>query len=125
MAARSAAHSEPVPESRRQADLAEVDLVRQYQFENARQLAKNRWLLSPTGRWGRPRLGIVVLANWKPNTGHASSTLSVSNNAFDVWTTDLLNGGQERPLVSERFETVVEEHAVAAVARLFLERQRN
>lgn len=81
------------------------------------------WAGAAAGGGGRPRRGIVVVADRQADAYGSAAILSVSGDRVGLQPRDPANAGQEGPLIGPRLESLVNEHAVPLRPRLPLQRQ--
>lgn len=80
-------------------------------------------LLAPARRGQGPGLVFPFLLHRQAHAQDSPALLGFADDAFDLCPPYLAHAGEKRPLVGPRHEAVVQEHAVAQLARPFLQRQ--
>ena len=102
--------------------LRDVDLVPQHEFQIGGNFTNYRRVFpAPGGRCG-PRFGFIFVHARKSHADNAPSTFGVTYEVFDYASVYPLYRRQKRPLIGIRNHLIVEENAVAQIARLFLKR---
>ena len=114
---------QPVSETRMQSVLGDVDLIAENQFQRLRQFADDRRLLAVPRRRRRPRLLFFVVLWRQTHAEDATAAFGVLDDPFDLRSADPAHAREKRPLVGPRDEVVIEEDAVALLARSLLQRQ--
>jgi hypothetical protein len=115
---------QPVLKRGNQSLFGDIDLVPENHLQRVRQAGDGR-LSSLTRGWGRPRLVRIFISGRKPHAHDLPAPLSIAHDRFDSRTADRAYCRQERPLIGIRNEPVIDEDAVAVLARLLLQGKRD